>query len=59
MEMEGKIWRCSYCGKARPLSELHQGEIIFIGWGGKVEKKRQLYCKDSNCYGSDQMAHEG
>ena len=57
--MEEKTGKCSYCGKARPLSELHQGEIIFIGWGGKVEKKRQLYCKDSNCYGSDQMAHEG
>ncbi|WP_346880604.1 hypothetical protein [Clostridium sp. UBA3061] len=56
--------RCAYCGEEREVQEMHQGKIIFRDRDkctGKafVNQKINWYCKDKECYGYDQMSHEG
>ena len=56
--------KCAYCGKERPQEELERGKITFIGYNSilrkrKVETKENWYCADNDCYGNDQMSHEG
>jgi hypothetical protein len=58
--------KCAYCGKERPVSEMCQGKITYIGsrwngfeWAKGVVTDENWYCADSHCHGYDQMAHEG
>ena len=54
--------KCAYCGKTRPLSELHKGKIIHQAFrnGRKcVVEDENYYCNGTSCHIHDQMAHEG
>lgn len=56
--------KCTYCGKERPIEEMHQGTIYFrdrnrITGKAFVNKATNWYCKDKGCCSYDQMAHEG
>ena len=64
MTNEQETGKCHYCGKERPLSELHEGTIEYIGYDHRsgrkgVLRRTYLYCNGTHCHGYDQMGHEG
>jgi hypothetical protein len=60
--------KCAYCGKVKPLNEVHLHRLITRGRKWDMHRRRDVacvveqmnwYCNGTSCDINDQMGHEG